>query len=616
MYEVCQMDSLTTGVIESLFSRRFYGPNFLVRVLSKRFMANSDGQAKKARLNISDGSKDTNSVMCSGNLDSKVATLGEGSLIRVTRWSLNVNPQNQQAVLIIMDFEALQQASTRRPYDHHQLQQQQSHRQPNLASPSPSSQEQCRRQAQQLQQPSSQERRSWRQPPPRFQQHEQSSIPINVMNPYMSSWTITARISSKSELRHWSSASGEGVLFSVDLLDANGDEIRGVFFNEEADHFYPQLQKGKVYRISGGKLKESNRKYTSIPHRFSITFDKSTTFTEHHGEDAYAIKDQVYNFLRIGNLPNSLDDATIDVLCIVVSISDVAEIITSKNEPLQKLSLTVADDSLQKGFQHNAVDITIFGDRANQFRFDDMPVVAFKNLKKTSYSNCSLVFRYDTDVIFNPPEGKYLWTWKEIKLKTNGIIPINNATLSTASVTKFDDLFARRSIAEIEEDHLGQNDAQFYTIKAHISFIKKEPQLFYLSCPEKHKLIERAVGNLHCEKCCKDFATGTNRYLISLSLSDRGGSHWFTAFNEAGFEIFGISADQLSQMNSDESCKVINTMVFRQYLFKIKSCSHTYNDETSVKSMIIAVKNLDLINESKQMLQAIRRYDLRSFHAA
>ena len=86
MYEVCQMDSLTTGVIESLFSRRFYGPNFLVRVLSKRFMANSDGQAKKARLNISDGSKDTNSVMCSGNLDSRVATLEEGSLIRVTRW--------------------------------------------------------------------------------------------------------------------------------------------------------------------------------------------------------------------------------------------------------------------------------------------------------------------------------------------------------------------------------------------------------------------------------------------------------------------------------------------------------------------------------------------------
>lgn len=59
-------------------------------------------------------------------------------------------------------------------------------------------------------------------------------------------WTIKARITNKSEIRRWSNAKGEGTLFSIDLLDSHGGEIRGTFFKDACEKFFPMLEEGKV----------------------------------------------------------------------------------------------------------------------------------------------------------------------------------------------------------------------------------------------------------------------------------------------------------------------------------------------------------------------------------
>ena len=71
-------------------------------------------------------------------------------------------------------------------------------------------------------------------------------MPINALNPYANRWTIKARITNKSDMRRWNNAKGEGNLFSIDLLDAHGSEIKGTFFKEDADKFFPLLQESKV----------------------------------------------------------------------------------------------------------------------------------------------------------------------------------------------------------------------------------------------------------------------------------------------------------------------------------------------------------------------------------
>jgi replication factor A1 len=56
--------------------------------------------------------------------------------------------------------------------------------------------------------------------------------PIKSLNPYQNRWVIRARVTSKSAIREYNNARGPGKLFSVDLIDSSGDEIRATAFNE------------------------------------------------------------------------------------------------------------------------------------------------------------------------------------------------------------------------------------------------------------------------------------------------------------------------------------------------------------------------------------------------
>lgn len=83
-------------------------------------------------------------------------------------------------------------------------------------------------------------------------------------------------VTAKSDKRSWSNARGEGSLFSVDLLDSFGTQIRGTFFREAVDMFYDLIQKDSVYFMSNGRLKAANKQFSSIPNDYEITFDKSS----------------------------------------------------------------------------------------------------------------------------------------------------------------------------------------------------------------------------------------------------------------------------------------------------------------------------------------------------
>ena len=69
---------------------------------------------------------------------------------------------------------------------------------------------------------------------------EQNVIPIAALNPYANKWTIKARVTTKAPIKQ------HGSLFSVDLMDRDGTEIRGTFFMDVCLKFFGILEEGQV----------------------------------------------------------------------------------------------------------------------------------------------------------------------------------------------------------------------------------------------------------------------------------------------------------------------------------------------------------------------------------
>lgn len=86
------------------------------------------------------------------------------------------------------------------------------------------------------------------QPPPMANLNDSSALleqrathPINALSPYQNKWVIKARVTSKSPIRTWSNAKGEGKLFSMDLMDESG-QIRVTAFRDQVDKFFEMIE--------------------------------------------------------------------------------------------------------------------------------------------------------------------------------------------------------------------------------------------------------------------------------------------------------------------------------------------------------------------------------------
>jgi hypothetical protein len=108
-------------------------------------------------------------------------------------------------------------------------------------------------------------------------------VPIAALSPFNNRWTIKARVTVKDTVREWNNARGTGKLFSVNLLDEGGSEIRATFFQAAVDAFYEKLAVGSVYLLSNGKVKTCNKAFNNTKHDYEISFDEKAVLSPVEG---------------------------------------------------------------------------------------------------------------------------------------------------------------------------------------------------------------------------------------------------------------------------------------------------------------------------------------------
>ncbi|KAK6263418.1 hypothetical protein QUC31_009234 [Theobroma cacao] len=439
-------------------------------------------------------------------------------------------------------------------------------------------------------------------------------IPISALNPYQGRWTIKARVTAKGELRRYSNARGEGKVFSFDLLDSDGGEIRVTCFNTAVDQFFNQIEAGRVYMISRGTLKPAQKAFNHLNNDYEICLD-STSIIQPCYEDDNKIPRQQFHFRAISDVEGMENNNIVDIIGVVSFISPAASIMRKNGTETQKRTLHLKDMS------GRSVELTLWGNFCNaegqklQFLCDsgEFPVLAVKAGRVSDF-NGKAVGTISTSQLFINPDFPEVHRLKEWFVDEGRNTPSVSISRETSSVGRTDN---RKTISQIKDERLGTSEKpDWITVVATIAYIKLD-NFCYTACPIMNgdrpcnkKVTNNGDGKWWCEKCDRSVDECDYRYIIQFQIQDHTGVTWVTAFQESGEDLMGVSAKDLyylryENQNDEKFMEITRQVMFNKYMFKLKVKEETFSDEQRVKSTVVKVEKVNFSSESRYLLDLI-----------
>ncbi|CAN6349479.1 unnamed protein product [Urochloa humidicola] len=442
--------------------------------------------------------------------------------------------------------------------------------------------------------------------------------PINALSPYQVRWKIKARVTAKTALRHFTSATGNGKVFSFDLLDAEGGEIRAACFNLQAEQYFGLIEVDKVYLISKGSLKPAQKKFNPLNNDYEILVD-NTTSIEICCVDESSFTMQQYNFRQISEIENMEIGAFVDLVGIVTSVGPSAIVMRNDGTETKKRTLQLRDMS------GRSVEIILWG------RFCDAEgqqlqllsdsgsnrVLALKGGRISDFSGRSVVTISSTQLKVNPdvPVAERLKQWY---MAGGMMAPCVSLSQDISSLSR---IYVQKTISQIKDENLGRSDKpDFITVRAVISHVKAD-NFCYPACTLElnGKRCYRKVtndsgdGTWYCDRCNQCSGKCEYKYVLLCQIKDHTGSTYAIAFQEAGEKIVGHTAEELFMIRNVEQddvkfAAIMEMILFRECLFKLRVRAESFNGEQRVKCCIVGVEKLDASDVNHHHLEEINNF--------
>ncbi|XP_049873501.1 replication protein A 70 kDa DNA-binding subunit [Pectinophora gossypiella] len=431
----------------------------------------------------------------------------------------------------------------------------------------------------------------------------QMTHPIASLSPYQNKWIIKARVMSKSPVRTWSNARGEGKLFSMDLCDESG-EIRATAFRDAVDKFYDMIQVDKVYYISRCQLKTANKQFTNLKNDYEMTFTNETVVAE-CTEDSSSVPTIKYDFVPISDIANKTPDVILDVIGVCKSAADVQELTArTTGKLLKKREATLVDQS------GGAIVLTLWGNEAETFDASTNPVVSAKGARLTEFNGSkSLSCAASTMLRLNPdlPEAHKLRGWYD-----NGGADMEIVNISARQGGYSGGSNEWLTFSEAEARQLGSGEkGDYYSLLGVLTFTFADNAV-YKACPQEQcnkKLVDQENGLFRCEKCNREYPNYKYRLLLGATVSDPTGDQRITAFNESAEAMLGKPAADIGRMFEYDKAgysQLFEDVKFQTFVFKFRTKLETYNDEARLKTTVMTAVPVDYKDANARLLKSIK----------
>ncbi|KAK3309091.1 uncharacterized protein B0T15DRAFT_566003 [Chaetomium strumarium] len=440
-------------------------------------------------------------------------------------------------------------------------------------------------------------------------QHGGSTIyPIEALSPFANKWTIKVRVTSKSDIRTWAKAHGNGKLFSVNLLDESG-EIRATGFNEQVDQFYDLFQEGNVYYISTPcKVGMAKKQFSNLSNDYELVLERDTVIEK--AEDQSSVPQVRFNFCSIQELQEVEKDATVDVIGVLKEVSDVDQIISKTTQKgYDKRELTLVDDT---GY---SVRVTVWGKTATEFDASPESIVAFKGTRVSDFNGRSLSLLSSGTMAVDPdiPEAHKLKGWYDSNGRNQSFATHSNMSTVGAATGRKDDL---KTIGQVKAENLGVDDTTYFSIKATVVYIRQE-NFAYPACPIEgcaKKVTETSEG-WRCEKHNVDHERPQYRYIMSINATDHTGNLSLSCFDDSARVIMGgKTADELMEMqaigDNEAVHKAFEAANCRKWAFRCRAKMETYSDQPRLRYQVMSVSPLDYRAEGHKLAEMIKQMSM------
>ncbi|KAF7544573.1 hypothetical protein G7046_g9758 [Stylonectria norvegica] len=433
--------------------------------------------------------------------------------------------------------------------------------------------------------------------------------PIEGLSPFAHKWTIKARVTVKSDVKTWHKATGEGKLFSVNLLDESG-EIKATGFNDQCDAFYDLLQEGSVYYISTPcRVSLAKKQFSNLPNDYELTFERDTVIEK--AEDQSNVPQVRFNFCSIQELQGVEKDNTVDVIGVLKEVGEIGDITSKKDgRPFQKRELTLVDDT---GY---SVRITVWGKTANSFEAPLESVIAFKGTKVSDFGGKSLSLLSSGTMAVDPdiPDAHRLKGWYDSAGRTDTFATHQNMTSMSNATGRKDE---NKTISQVKDENLGMDAQGYYSVKATIVFIKQE-NFCYPACSSaacNKKVTPLGDGTWHCEKCNVSHDKPDYRYILSLNVADHTSHQWLSCFDDTGRIIMGTTANELMELKENDDVKFMAAFEdanCKKLNFRCRAKMDTFGEAQRIRYQVMSASLLDFKSEGNKLAEMIKQYSISS----